>query len=73
MEARPLTAHDMTKPGNSLVGTNDSALLVALEDLTAFVEHVAPGELEKATRSLSSDLHSQDTSQVAGKRHAAWN
>ena len=45
MEPGPLAAHDMTEPGELARRDERQRLVGRLEDLTAFVEHVAPGGL----------------------------
>ena len=45
MEPRPLAAHDMTEPGELARWDERQRLVGRLEDLAAFVQHVAPGGL----------------------------
>ena len=45
MEPRPFAAHDMTEPGELARRDERQRLVGRLEDLPAFVEHVAPGGL----------------------------
>ena len=45
VEPGPLAAHDMTEPGELARRDERQRLVGRLEDLTAFVEHVAPGGL----------------------------
>ena len=45
MEPGPLAAHDMTEPGELARRDKRQRLVGRLEDLTAFIEHVAPGGL----------------------------
>jgi hypothetical protein len=45
VEAGPLAAHDMTEPGELARRDEGERLVGRLEDLAAFVEHVASGGL----------------------------